>query len=1234
MAGDSSEPVGVVTATQAGAAPLTVFAAPATSTEFNTLGERLVPKACFKVEDLLFEFGSSFIRPELKNHLPKLTQLRNDNKVAGLFPPLSIFGHADPVGDIDLNKVLSGRRAIAFYAMLVRDVDLWEGLFTPPVHDDSWGTRSIQTMLSTVQEPIGIDGVGGQETQTAIRTFQKANGLGVDGVAGPATRKVLYRAYMDNLCGPELKLDKTNDFLAHNKDGAGGKGDFQGCSEFNPLRVFSKSETAGFAATTNHKARNEENAPNRRVVVLLFAPGRRVNPSVWPCPRAKEGVAGCKKRFFPDAEVRRNPQGDRREFEDTKDTFACRFYQIISDDSPCERVKPAPPAPVLLGVNPLILFAIADSTVTAAGGSAAQSFVSATAPSTGAITPLKDIVLVKKPYTNPTRVEVVLKTDTSFDGNAVLTVNDPNSILLFPTRTSKVPLTFKGDNTFKGAQLDPKGPGVSLFAEGKTASANMRDFVMTLRLSGGTKKPGPDAVGRMTAIELILDICAPRVNATTNPVPLPQAPAVTPATPTDKFFLGRPVPIQDDAKIQERAMLIVQPVKTSGFAALNRKLVLVRIGSHIKTFANETPSTTTPDPEIASRHTLTASNTATNFFVEGVSESNKVRDNSYQLGIDGLDGDGDRVSVTVVHSEIVSDRTLANVHAIARVPEKPARTTRSTFLPAPLIVGLKFPVELRAFMLKASPQAFQWTIQGAAAATLTDTTKVVVKMSATSLSAKQDDTMLQARLTTDVGQFLRRHRITVVHVTLDSVANGDIFSGNPAINSIRNPAGLVILTGADAADATKVAKVEMVKFPVPAVPAAPGKPGTPATPAALGIEPNLTWTDDDDRIAWWIVGDDGGQYTGKADFRNAEAAKRGTKIEIFGTKEGDVLIQPYSGGFGYGMLRTNVVNLRKVKYRVNRISTNAVAPVPPSPGKPGKPGKLAHGPTRNHQDALNHIKMANVYLRQSGIELIPDNSNDVAVKTHNAKIGVNAIDPHVVSVTKSALSDGHFDVVVDQISMTFRALDNGNSAAEGAIRVNARNEIITIAYIESLAPASGPTTLAQAQLIPANHAKGGVLRDKGVPSSSLIKKTGIPGDTPVGQVTLAVLPAIGVGAQPATPANGARNINLLWGITVPTRSVDAFVIRPDIVAVGANSDMIYGTTLAHEVGHVLGLKHRIPPGVLASPQSKQPDPFPDRLSTPKTKNLMFPQLNVATAENLDIVQVKAIRLSEVLVRNP
>ncbi len=1178
---------------------------------------------------MLFDFASSFIRPDMKDHLPELAALRKDHKIqdpgsgADIFPPLSIFGHADPVGTDDFNKVLSGRRATAFYAMLVRDTGLWETLFSSPVQDDKWGTRSIQTMLSTVQDPISIDGIAGDETEGAVREFQSANGLKSDGIAGPVTRKALFQAYMDALCGPDLKLDKTSDFLARNQDGGQGKGDYQGCSRFNPLRVFSTSEAANFEGAADKSERNQENAPNRRVVTLLFPPGRKVNPSFWPCPRATEGVADCRKRFFPDADVRRNPQGAHREFEDTGDTFGCRFYQIISDDSPCERVKPVPP-PILLGVNPLILFALADSVLEDVDAAAPRSsFVSAGAPAVGAITPLRDIVLVKKPYTTPKRVEVILKTDEPYDGNGQLSVNAEDTIHLFPTRTSTNKLTYNSvDNHFTGAQLNPAGPGVSLFAEGAKASATMGDFVMTLHLLGGTKKAGPNAVARMTAIELTLDICAPRVDASTAPVPLPQAPAAPSATPNDKFFLGRPVPVQDDAKIQERAMLMVQPVKTAGFRDRNLALVLVSIGNNKTTFAEETPSSS--DVVMGTRHALFSTPTATTFFVEGgPKESSAPRDNSYQLGIEGLDGDGDRVSITVVHSEIVSNRKLADLHVVAKVDEKPARITQSPFLTAPLIVGKDYPIEVRPFVKLAKPSAFKWTRQSGAALTLTDDGKEVLKFKATALSTKQDDTLLQVLLTTDLGRFLYRHKLTVVNVTIDPVASGEVFNIASDINAIRNPAALVILAASDQADTKKVAKIEMLKFAAPAFPASHGKPATPATPDAKGIEPdnNFNWTPDDDRLSWWIIGNDGGKYPGKAQFRNVDAAKRGTAIEVFGDeKEGDVLIQPYSGGFGYGMFRCKVVKLRQIKYRINRISTNAVPAVPPGHGKKGTPALPAHGPTRSHADALNHIKLTNLYLRPVGLELIPDTSTDVASKTHTLTIGTPETDPRVVSATQAtdaaaAPIPGHFDVVVDRISMTFRAPDG---AAGSAIQVNARNEIITFAYIESVK--KGTKTLAQAQFIPTNHAPHGKVTDNGVPSSSLIPKTGIPDSTPAGTVTLPVIRHLGVvNPQPPTPANGARSTPLLWGITVPTSSIDN--------ASGGNAafaNLIYANTMAHELGHVLGLNHRVASG----------DPFPDGLSVPRDQNMMDPDAPARIAESFDIIQVKAILLSEVLARNP
>src|SRR5260370_24548183 len=53
-------------------ASLPVLVAPATADERNTIRPALVPLACWKIEDLRFEFGSSVILPEAKDDLPLL----------------------------------------------------------------------------------------------------------------------------------------------------------------------------------------------------------------------------------------------------------------------------------------------------------------------------------------------------------------------------------------------------------------------------------------------------------------------------------------------------------------------------------------------------------------------------------------------------------------------------------------------------------------------------------------------------------------------------------------------------------------------------------------------------------------------------------------------------------------------------------------------------------------------------------------------------------------------------------------------------------------------------------------------------------------------------------------------------------------------------------------------------------------------------------------------------------
>jgi len=305
--------------------------------EHNALRISVFPFACWKLEDIRFEFDSSILLPEVKQELAQLHALRQRHPGA----PLSIFGHADPTGKDEYNKRLSGRRAMAVYALLVRDTKLWENLHhsDPVAPGDKWGIRAVQIMLRALgQNPGPADETLNEQTRAATRSFQEANGLEADGNPGPKTRAVLFASYMDLLAG-DLRM-KPSEFLAKGAD-PDGKGDYQGCGEFNPVLVFSKEEEADFAKQEDKTERNQQNSPNRRVVAYLYRPGSQIVASRWPCPRALEGPDTCRNRFWSDGNTRRNPQALRREFPETEDTFGCRFYHRLTDRSPCE--NPGPP---------------------------------------------------------------------------------------------------------------------------------------------------------------------------------------------------------------------------------------------------------------------------------------------------------------------------------------------------------------------------------------------------------------------------------------------------------------------------------------------------------------------------------------------------------------------------------------------------------------------------------------------------------------------------------------------------------------------------------------------------------------------------------------------------------------------------------------------------------------------------------------------------------------------------
>jgi hypothetical protein len=334
------------------AEPTQLLAAPSTSSELNTAHLRLIPIACFRLEDMLFQFDSSFVLPEVQAEMAAFSDLRKtDPRVMGA--PLTVFGHADPsylgnfdpgnsntagTGD-DYNKNLSGRRAIAIYAALVRDPAYWNFLYNTPLGGDSWGATEIQIMLDTLGQSGSSSFAGSSQGSSSSAQSAQAQDIANDS----GQRQQLFLQYMNFLCG-DVKLDKSADFLAR---GAGTdlKGDVQGCSRFNPVMLFSSEDEASFQQAWDNQdqptlrgERDPRNSINRRVMILVFRKGSQVLPTKWPCPSYKGGVTDCKKRFWSNGQDRRSTHisGAERKFELTHDTFACRFYQRLLHGSPCE----------------------------------------------------------------------------------------------------------------------------------------------------------------------------------------------------------------------------------------------------------------------------------------------------------------------------------------------------------------------------------------------------------------------------------------------------------------------------------------------------------------------------------------------------------------------------------------------------------------------------------------------------------------------------------------------------------------------------------------------------------------------------------------------------------------------------------------------------------------------------------------------------------------------------------
>src|SRR5260221_329729 len=147
------------------------------------------------------------------------------------------------------------------------------------------------------------------ETQAAMKDFEATKTDKPSGSDTADNRNRLFAAYMDFLCvdaaGKPYQVQKS-EFLAQDAD-KNGKGDVQGCGEFNPVLIFSIEDDKAFRKPALKATRDAKNAPNRRGTALLFRKGSVVLANRWPCPTTNEGLAKCKLRFWSDAAVRLAP---------------------------------------------------------------------------------------------------------------------------------------------------------------------------------------------------------------------------------------------------------------------------------------------------------------------------------------------------------------------------------------------------------------------------------------------------------------------------------------------------------------------------------------------------------------------------------------------------------------------------------------------------------------------------------------------------------------------------------------------------------------------------------------------------------------------------------------------------------------------------------------------------------------------------------------------------------------
>jgi hypothetical protein len=431
------------------------------------------------------------------------------------------------------------------------------------------------------------------------------------------------------------------------------------------------------------------------------------------------------------------------------------------------------------------------SLVGGAGPASIGATIHPTPPPAAPVNPLIQMttttVVLKKSYTNPARVPVTLKTSARFNRRGTLT-RSSDAIRFFTAPQGGTEILFAGgDNVFPGGRLsDPAG--VQLFAQARTKSGSANDFQLTLTLdppaSPGAQPVGAALTVTMTALALTLNLHQSPAPGVLTPPTLPQPPDPPPApgTAIDKWFGGRVVNVQFGSS-QERVMMsvAVEPTDFAGELTLRQvKVAGTTVGAldDAKLTLFDNTEQTPGESALANPFDFPASSvglTGRKFGVQGKEPSVTLRDRGFQLGVKGVENDGDRVAFTVGVGAVIF--TPADFVLVKKPHTNPKRMEITLFTTAPFNRKGKLERsrdEIRFFKEDGTEILFNNTDNVFEGAALTNGVKIVAEGRVSSPTANEAD-RVRLTLTLDAGASPlagtpATARLVSVELTLDVAA--------------------------------------------------------------------------------------------------------------------------------------------------------------------------------------------------------------------------------------------------------------------------------------------------------------------------------------------------------------------------------------------------------------------------------------------------------------------------------